>query len=324
MSAGNGTLDPLVTLTAYWRWERHVRPAPQHLALVLDAVRQWVLEAPPADWTPVRSVLTAELRPMREETHGQPRWALLLDACLQLDDLSQSIDNKPLSGLQMALIQRFIHLPHGIARQIWETAPARLERDELVAIANEALVTAARRWPEYCAARGFDPVAPYFQWYATQRCRGAIYDALRAADWVTRTQRGNARALLAAGQESGVPVPELAARTGLSQQTVLATQRVLAQAPVSLEDQVADIASVGHTVESHLMADQLLDACTRAVRQLSLDAQSVLVLRYFTGQTLDDIATTLSLPKTTVSELHIEAVLAVHAAMLACAHDSTE
>jgi RNA polymerase sigma factor for flagellar operon FliA len=312
-----------VILTAYWRWECFVRPAPVHLAKVLAAVRDWVVGRPP-DWAPVRSVLATELRPLRAEAVGQPRVAVLLDACLQLDDHSLVPDDTALGALQLALIEQFQGLPRGIARQTWETAPARLELDELVAIANEALVVAARRWPDYCVRHNYNPTAPYFQWYATQRIRGALIDSFRAADWVTRTQRGHARALLNAGQETGASVRELADRTGLSPQAVAATQLAIAQAPVSLEAQVVDVGDAGHPVESHLLATELLDTCVRAIDGLHQDAQSVLVLKYYTNLSLDDIAQTVGLPKTAVPRLHIDAVLAVHAAMTAAAHEALE
>jgi RNA polymerase sigma factor for flagellar operon FliA len=317
------TPAPYVTLTAYWRWQRYTSPAPPRLAVLLDAVRGWLLAAPAGDWTPVRSALARELPQVRAEIAKQPASAALLDACLRLDVAAGYAEHGrgTLDALQLALIAQFTNLARSIARQIWDTAPARLELDELGAIANEALVAAARRWRSYCTEHGYDPEAPYFQWFATQRIRGAIYDALRTADWVTRTVRGHARALRDA--ENGVPASaaELAARTGLSLRTVSDTRAALASAPVSLEAQVIDVSSERLSVESHSAARALLTECVRTVRTLPVDAQTVVVLKYYAGLSLDEIAHRMDVPKALVSQWHITAVLAVHAALQASASD---
>lgn len=247
----------------------------------------------------------------------QPAAALLLDACLCLDVDAGYAEkgHGTLDALQLALITQFAGLARGIACQIWETAPARLELDELGAIANEALVAAARRWRGYCTEHDYDPEAPYFQWFATQRIRGAIYDVLRTADWVTRTVRSHARALRDADTEGTSSVHELADRTGLSTQTVRATRAALARAPVSLEAQVTDVGSDRLSVESQLVTRQLLAECVTTVRSLPTDAQMVLVLKYYSGLSLDQIAARLAVPKPLVSQWHITAVLAVHTAL---------
>ncbi len=215
----------------------------------------------------------------------------------------------------VALIESQLDLTRSLAAQVWQTAPYALELDELRAIAYYGLVDAAIRWEPYCEKRGFSPEATqYFKPYVVRRVHGALIDAIRSADWATRSLRTKAKMLQAAGQDRGLSHQELAEKTGLTLAEVRATVRGMAQRPVSIEATELDPGS-HHDVESSVIAGHILAAVVVTVAALTPEQQTVLALHYHGGLQLQQVAKTMRLPDARISELHSEAVLAVHAAM---------
>lgn len=227
------------------------------------------------------------------------------------------------------LIHQYMSLTQSIAQQVWRTAPHALELDELIGIANLALVNTARRWPTYCQENSFDENAvQYFKPYVARRVYGALIDANRAADWATRSLRTRARALQAAGQDKGVSEKELAARSGMTVKEVRATIFGMSQRPVSLEAEDLDPVS-GSGVESDAFTSDLLGSMVGAIRDLEFDQQIVLSLHYFKGLQLQEVAKTMGISESRASQLHANAVLAVHQGLLTAAqlresHDSRD
>src|SRR3954463_4981574 len=90
------------------------------------------------------------------------------------------------------LIEQHLPLVKHIVFQVAVHFPRHVDRDELARAGALGLVEAARRYDE---ARGVP-----FDRFAAQRIRGAILDAVRAADWAPRSVRTLARKLEAAEQ----------------------------------------------------------------------------------------------------------------------------
>lgn len=217
------------------------------------------------------------------------------------------------------LITQYLGLTQSIAQQVWRTAPHALELDELIGIAYLGLVSAANRWEKYCAERNFDPEAlEFFKPYVNRRVYGALIDAIRSADWATRSLRTRAKALQEAGQDKGVPERELAERSGLSVKEVRATIHGMSLRPVSLEAEELDPAG-GSGVEADAFATDLLETMVGTIRDLEIEQQVVLTLHYFKGLQLQEVARTMGISESRASQLHAKAVLAVHAGMLTAA-----
>lgn len=214
------------------------------------------------------------------------------------------------------LVHEHMNVAHSIATRVWRSAPHALEMDELRSIAYLGLVDAVRRWPDYCAERGFDKNRlEYFRTFASRRVHGAVMDSLRSSDWATRSLRTKGRQLTAAGLGSGATAAELAEKTGMTVRAVLDTIRDLAARPVSLDAEAVDVAGSGG-VESARAERQLLGVVGKAVLELAEVCQTVLALHYYLGVELKEIARVLELPDSLVGQLHTEAVLAVHGALL--------
>src|SRR5215207_1540848 len=85
------------------------------------------------------------------------------------------------------VIEEHLPLVRHIVFQVAVRFPRHVDREELARAGTLGLVEAARR---YDGARGVP-----FERFAAQRIRGAILDAVRAADWAPRSVRTLARTL---------------------------------------------------------------------------------------------------------------------------------
>lgn len=202
------------------------------------------------------------------------------------------------------------------ARRAWNSAPHALELGEMVSLAYYGLTMAAARWEEYCATHRYSPAAlEFFRAYALRRIRGAMLDAMRSSDWVTRSTRGNVKQLRAAGQDQGATEEELAQRTGLTPSQIRSTAAQVAARPVSIDAEPAEVPDPDD-VESSVVVGSLLSSVVGACQGLSPEVQVVLALHYHQGWDLKEIAVALVRSEAEVSRLHTEGCLAVHQTLL--------
>ncbi|MCB0978573.1 MAG: sigma-70 family RNA polymerase sigma factor, partial [Acidimicrobiales bacterium] len=85
------------------------------------------------------------------------------------------------------LIEQHLPLVRHVVFQVAVNFPRHVDREELATAGALGLVEAAKRYEE-------DRGVP-FDRFAAQRIRGAILDAVRAADWAPRSVRNLARRL---------------------------------------------------------------------------------------------------------------------------------
>lgn len=225
---------------------------------------------------------------------------------------------------QESWIRDYMGLAQSLALQVWRKAPHALDLDDLRAIAYYGLTMAAWRWRAYCAEKNYDVGAmQYFRPFVVRRVNGALYDAIRSADFASRSLRTRAKALQDAGQDVGASHAELAARTGMSITEVRATIRDLGGRPVSLE--AAELDPDGpHDVEASAFTAGVLGAVQAAVAGLDEDQRVVLALYYYRGRQLQQVARDMNITETRASQLHAKAVLAVHQAMVEAASTAEE
>jgi RNA polymerase sigma factor (sigma-70 family) len=215
------------------------------------------------------------------------------------------------------IIEQLTAEARAIAWRHYQQAPPVLELDELVSIAYEGLLAAAKRWPDYCAERHFDPGAvQYFKTYATRRMNGAILDHMRGADHLSRLQRGRARQLREASQAR--TSAERAQAAGLTRQQVWDTEAALARKPVAFDPAEHDMAGPAD-VDSSVFAATVLAAGVAAIRRMDTFAQLVIALHYYGGASFGQISAVTGEPEERVSAAHTGAVLELHAVMLAAA-----
>lgn len=102
--------------------------------------------------------------------------------------MSEETAHTPTTAVErVAAIEQYLPLVQHIVFQVAVHFPRHVDRGELARAGTLGLVEAAQRYDE---TRGVP-----FQRFAAQRIRGAILDAVRAADWAPRSVRTQARTL---------------------------------------------------------------------------------------------------------------------------------
>ncbi len=148
--------------------------------------------------------------------------------------------------------------------------------------------------------------------------RGAMLDAMRSNDWLTRSMRSHAKALRDAGQDLGRTEAELSELTGLSREQIRETMAGVSRKPVSVDAESVDIADT-QGVESEYLVRSILGSVVKSMQALPLRTQVVLALVYFVGKESADIAELLGDTEAHVNSLHVEGVHAVHESMVRAA-----
>lgn len=202
------------------------------------------------------------------------------------------------------------------AWKVYQRAPHVLELDELVSLGLLGMTYAVHRWPEYCWKNGYDPEATqYLIAYILRRVRGAMLDALRSQDWMTRSARTRAKALRSAGQDMGLAEAELAKASGLTVQEVRATMAAAAARPVSLDAEPHDVPAVTST-ESQAVVSSVLQAAAGALASMPPAVQALVVLRYYYGLPLAEAAAVLQEAEPEAASDWQRAITGMHSAMV--------
>jgi RNA polymerase sigma factor FliA len=186
---------------------------------------------------------------------------------------------EPLDQPSRQMVTDHLHLVHRVVAQLARKLPANVLRDDLLSAGVFGLVVALRR------NGGADGAT--FQWYARTRIRGAVFDELRAQDWLSRRARDRATSEKA--------------KTGCS------------TAFVSLDE----VTGEGGVRELAAGDDPALEAETRcqkralsrALSRLPERERRIVALHYFDGVKLKDIGTELGVSEPRVSQLHARALL---------------
>lgn len=217
------------------------------------------------------------------------------------------------------LIEDNLDLVRHVVFQVAAPFPRHVDRDDLHRAGNLGLVEAARR---YDADRGVP-----FAHFAARRIRGAILDAVRAADWAPRSVRNHARQLEAAEQllatrlgrtpsreeiadeldVTPAEVDRLRARTHRS--VLLALEHETTdtdEEDLSLVDVLVDSTCIEPSEE--LENRELLAYVRDAVRLLPERHRLVVIGYWLEDRTSHELASFLQVTESRVSQLRTEAV----------------
>jgi RNA polymerase sigma factor for flagellar operon FliA len=218
-----------------------------------------------------------------------------------------------------ALVEEQLPLVKHIVFQVAVHFPRHVDRDDLARAGALGLIEAARRWDE---SRGVP-----FERFAARRIKGAILDAVRAADWAPRSVRVLARDLERTEQrlmaELGrVPSSgELADALGLAptelarlsdrvyRSVVLALEHPVPgddDEPVRLHDVLCDVDALGP--DEQLESRELLGYLHDAIDLLPERHRLVIVGYFLEGRTSLDLASLLGVTESRVSQLRSEAL----------------
>jgi RNA polymerase sigma factor for flagellar operon FliA len=175
------------------------------------------------------------------------------------------------------------HLPlvHQMVRRFLRKLPSNVCRDDLVSAGVFGLLDALRK------NGGSD--GPAFEWYARIRIRGAIVDALRQQDWLSR----RARWAVSSGEDRGGG----AATAVVGLDDMGASE----QATAMVDEQAADPAEQAEANDTRARLE-------RAVAQLPDRERLIVSMHYFDGVLFKDIGALLGVSEPRVSQLHARAM----------------
>jgi len=238
-----------------------------------------------------------------------------------------SVDT-PLTQYQQDLVKTHVGLAQSIAMSFWKRAASSLDRDDVIAIAYQGLITAAQRYkPDMVPTDDPDielpAVALTFGQYAKRRIGGAIQDWMRQLDHVPRRQRTIYKDIQE--QAPGRSPEETAEVLGIDVERVRAIIHAVECPPVSLDD-MNDSTDRGNQApaaqggtEGSVAAHMLQEAAVDVVNGMASFEKSVIVLRYYMGRSFPQIAAELGSSVSRVKVVHQEQILLIHMAMVQAA-----
>jgi RNA polymerase sigma factor for flagellar operon FliA len=218
------------------------------------------------------------------------------------------------------MIEKNLPLVKHIVFQVAVHFPLHVDRDELARAGALGLVEAARRYDE-------DRGVP-FERFAAQRIRGAILDAVRAADWAPRSVRSLARKLEGAEQRLATEFgrlptkEEVSEALGMSQSELNRLQdRMFRSVVLALEHETTDAVEKDLTPVDVLVDEHSIEPSaeleTRELHGYLRDAISLLperhrlvVVGYFLeNRTSQELAEFLGVTESRISQLRSESMM---------------
>ncbi|HEU4535453.1 MAG TPA: sigma-70 family RNA polymerase sigma factor [Polyangiaceae bacterium] len=175
-------------------------------------------------------------------------------------------------------VEAYLPLVHQTVRRFLRKLPPNVSRDDLVSAGAFGLMDALRK------NGGGEGAA--FEWYARLRIRGAIVDALRQQDWLSRRARWAVASGEGAGATAVVSFEDMAAG---EQATALVDERA---------DDPAERAEANDT-RARL---------ERAVAALPDRERLIVSMHYFEGKLFKDIGALLGVSEPRISQLHARAM----------------
>jgi len=217
--------------------------------------------------------------------------------------------------LRDRLLMQYAPLVKYVAGRVRSGLPQTVDQNDLI---SEGVIGLMDAISKFDLERGLQ-----FQTYAVPRIKGAIIDALRAADWVPRSARNKIKA----AEQAHV---ELVNRLGRTP----SDEEVAAELNISVADLRDLYAKVSYTnlaaVDDLAIADnaaprpgealedeEMRHALLRAVHGLRERDRIIIALYYYEGFTLAEIGRVLQVTESRVSQLHTRATLALRALLTA-------
>ncbi|MBX3134263.1 MAG: sigma-70 family RNA polymerase sigma factor [Gemmatimonadaceae bacterium] len=216
------------------------------------------------------------------------------------------------------LVQRHIGLVHYLARRLHSTLADEAELDELVSAGMIGLLHAAESFE---AARGLA-----FSTYAAARVRGAMLDELRRVDPLSRTARERARRLdrvrdrLAQSLHRHPSAAELAAALGVDpsdlhawEQEVRLGSHISLDAPMDATTEETPARrdrtpTAEFDIDLELDRERERERIRDALHSLDRNSLEVLLLSFFEGRTLKEIAPQLGVTESGASRIRTRAL----------------
>ncbi len=222
------------------------------------------------------------------------------------------------------LVQRYIHLVKYIAGRVAIALPSHVSFDDLLSAGIMGLLNALEH---------FDPERNVpFEYFASQRIRGEMFDELRRLDWVPRTVRKKSKdlekSIMTLQHKLGRDPSddELAEYVGVSSQVLNQLfEEVKSSTFVSLQDFISQEDNHSLPMEQVIKNRDAVDPEEELERKeqheelaayislLEERQRLVIALYYYEGLTLKEIGQVLDISESRVSQIHTRAILSLKA-----------
>ncbi len=228
-------------------------------------------------------------------------------------DVWLSYKNEPTLEIRNVLMEHYLQLVRYTAERVHQKLPSEVDVDDLYSAGLFGLMQAI---DAYDLMRGFK-----FETYCTQRIRGAIYDELRAMDWVPRLVRSRStkvdRARKSIEMETGDKATESEIMDQLEVDKDEFEKIERDSRPVmmtSLNRKAYDSDSSKEVQEIDVIKDkrqenpvfelQRKDLQLLLTKGLTRAERLIVVLYYYEEMTMKEIGLTLDLSESRVSQMH--------------------
>jgi RNA polymerase sigma factor for flagellar operon FliA len=230
-----------------------------------------------------------------------------------IDELWREYRVRPSKELRNFLIEKYLELVRFTAERMHMKLPSEVEVDDLMSAGLFGLMD---------AIDAFDPDRGVkFETYCTQRIRGAIFDELRAMDWVPRLVRSRTAKVEKVRKQIEMETgrkatdAEIADRMKVAKPEFEKLQKD--SRPVGIvslnrkwfeTDSSKDVREIDvirdAKQESPVQQIQRQDLHTLITKGLSRAERLIVILYYYEEMTMKEIGTTLDLSESRVSQMH--------------------
>jgi len=217
--------------------------------------------------------------------------------------------------LRDRLLMQYAPLVKYVAGRVRSGLPQTVDQNDLI---SEGVIGLMDAISKFDLERGLQ-----FQTYAVPRIKGAIIDALRAADWVPRSARNKIKA----AEQAHVELVNRLGRTPSDEEvaaelniSVAALRDLYAKVSYTNLAAVDDLAIADNAAPrpgEALEDEEMRHALLRAVHGLRERDRIIIALYYYEGFTLAEIGRVLQVTESRVSQLHTRATLALRALLTA-------
>jgi len=222
-------------------------------------------------------------------------------------------------SIRWNLVEQYLPLLKSIVGRMRIYFPSHVDTDDLYSLGITGLITAVKRY-DVSKARSFGS-------YAALRIRGSLLDELRRMDWLSRSNRAQVKKLRATlaelEQRLGRPAreEEIAEAMGMSLKAYLRlTDTIRPLSFVSLDGGLnSDFSEAGSIHE--IIADEteenarercekreLISLIRERLSVLDEVPKKVLILYYYKGLLLSEIAELLNLTESRICQIHSQAI----------------
>jgi RNA polymerase sigma factor for flagellar operon FliA len=232
-----------------------------------------------------------------------------------------ALATRPLTPEQCALVERHYPQVRTVVGQMRHYLPACADLDELHSVGLTGLIAAVRR---------FDPSqTKTFEAYAAMRIRGAILDELRRLDWMPRSARHRARELrktmdtLEQNLGRAPTSEETREQLGLNridfdklQSRIQPVRFLPLDKPIARDQGAGTLMNLHECIadentpptHAHLEQEESLVTLASTIKLLPDRHRQVIMLYYFHGRRLAEIAEAFKVTEARICQIHGQAL----------------